>query len=354
MSFWNSFLNPLSLDIGMDLGTANTLVYAKGKGIVLNEPSVVAIDLQTKKPIKFGAEAKAMLGRTPDSIDAIRPLKQGVIADFRASQMMISYFLAKAQPRRNFVARTRIVIGVPSGITQVEEQIIRETAEKTGPGFQTYPWLVKEALAAAVGAGLPVLEPTGNMIVDIGGGTTEVAVISLGRIVTSESLGVAGDNMNDAIIQYIRKQHSLMIGERTAEDIKIEIGSAWPGKEEKVMTIKGLHVNTGLPSALQITSIEIREALQEPLKAIAECVQRTIEKSPPELAADIMDRGIVLAGGGAMLHGLDLMLSQMTQVPVHVAEQPMLCVALGAGRMLEELTRVKSSVWTDRLGFKTA
>lgn len=352
MTFWNNFLNPISLDIGMDLGTANTLVYVKGRGVVLNEPSVVAIDQQTKKPIKVGEEARAMLGRTPDSIDAIRPLKEGVIADFRASQMMISYFLAKAQPRRNFIARTRIVIGVPSGITQVEERIVRETAEKAGTGFRTEVTLLPEPLAAAIGAGLPVLEPTGNMIVDIGGGTTEVAVISLGRIVASESLSVAGDNLNDAITLFIRKTHNLIIGERTAEDIKMQIGSAWSVKQEQVMTIKGLHINTGLPSALQISSLEIREALQEPLKAIADGVHRTLEKSPPELAADIMDRGIVLAGGGAMLSGLDHMLSQLTQVPVHVAEQPMLCVALGAGRILEELTRVKASSWSNLLGFR--
>ncbi|MBF2054268.1 MAG: rod shape-determining protein [Candidatus Sericytochromatia bacterium] len=354
MTFWNNFLNPLSLDIGMDLGTANTLVYVKGRGVVLNEPSVVAIDQQTKKPIKVGAEARAMLGRTPESIEAIRPLKEGVIADFRASQMMIAYFLSKAQPRRNFIARTRIVIGVPSGITQVEERIVRETAEKAGTGFRTEVTLLPEPLAAAIGAGLPVLEPTGNMIVDIGGGTTEVAVISLGRIVASESLSVAGDNLNDAITQYIRKVHNLIIGERTAEDIKIQIGSAWAVKQEQVMTIKGLHINTGLPSALQISSLEIREALQEPLKAIADCVHRTLEKSPPELAADIMDRGIVLAGGGAMLSGLDQMLSQLSQVPVHVAEQPMLCVALGTGRILEELTRVKASSWSGMLGFRQA
>ncbi|HEY9840794.1 MAG: rod shape-determining protein [Candidatus Sericytochromatia bacterium] len=353
MTIWNSLLNPVSLDIGMDLGTANTLVYVKGRGIVLDEPSVVAIDQQTKKPIKVGVEARAMLGRTPGSIEAIRPLKEGVIADFRASQMMIAYFLAKAQPRRNFIARTRMVIGVPSGITEVEQRIVQETAERAGTGFRTEVTLVPEPLAAAIGAGLPVLEPTGNMIVDIGGGTTEVAVISLGRIVTSETLRVAGDNMNDAIISYIRKTHSLIIGERTAEEIKIQIGSAWPGPREQSMTIKGLHVNTGLPSALQITSLEVREALQEPLKAIAECVRRTLEKSPPELASDIMDRGIVLAGGGAMLAGLDTMLSQMSQVPVHIADQPMLCVALGTGRILEEMTRVKPSAWTSMLGFKS-
>lgn len=352
MTFWNGLLNPISLDIGMDLGTANTLVYVKGRGIVLNEPSVVAIDLQTKKPLKVGTEAKAMLGRTPESIEAIRPLKEGVIADFKASQMMISTFLAKAQPRRNFIARTRMVIGVPSGITQVEERIIHETAERAGTGFRTEVTLVKESLAAAIGAGLPVLEPTGNMIVDIGGGTTEVAVISLGRIVSSESLGVAGDNMNDALIQYMRKVHNLVIGERTAEEIKIQVGSAWQTPQEKVMTIKGLHLSTGLPSALQITSLEVREALQEPLKAIAECVRRTLEKSPPELAADIMDRGIVLAGGGAMLDGLDLMLSHFSQVPVHIADQPMLCVALGTGRILEELTRVRPSTWGSMLGFR--
>lgn len=352
MSFWNNLLNPISLDIGMDLGTANTLVYVRGRGIVLNEPSVVAIDQQTKKPLKVGAEARAMLGRTPESIDAIRPLKEGVIADFKASQMMIAYFLSKVQPRTSFVARTRMVIGVPSGITQVEERIVQETAEKAGTGFRTEVTLVKEPLAAAIGAGLPVLEPTGNMVVDIGGGTTEVAVISLGRIVSSESLGVAGDDMNDAIIQYIRKMHSLTIGERTAEEIKIKIGTAWQSNREDVMTIKGLHVNTGYPSALEITSLEVREALQEPLKAIADCVHRTLEKSPPELAADIMDRGIVLAGGGAMLSGLDVMLSQLSQVPVHMADQPMLCVARGTGKILEELTRLRSTSWSSMLGFK--
>ncbi|PKL74848.1 MAG: rod shape-determining protein, partial [Candidatus Melainabacteria bacterium HGW-Melainabacteria-1] len=262
------------------------------------------------------------------------------------------YFLAKAQPRRTFIARTRIVIGVPSGITEVEQRIVQETAERAGTGFRTEVTLVPEPLAAAIGAGLPVLEPTGNMIVDIGGGTTEVAVISLGRIVVSESLGVAGDNLNEALISYMRKAHSLIIGERSAEEIKIKIGSAWPGIREETMTIKGLHVNTGLPSAIPITSLEVREALQEPLKAIAECVRRTLEKSPPELASDIMDRGIVLAGGGAMLAGIDVMLSQLSQVPVHIADQPMLCVALGTGRILEELTRVKPSAWTSMLGFK--
>lgn len=351
MTLWNSLLAPVSLDIGMDLGTANTVVYVKGLGIVLDEPSVVAIDQTTKKPIKVGTEARAMLGRTPDSIEAIRPLKEGVIADFKASQMMISYFLSKAQPRRTFIARTRMVIGVPSGITEVERRIIHETAERAGTGFDTKATLVPEPLAAAIGANLPFLEPTGNMIVDIGGGTTEVAVISLGRIVTSESLGVAGDNLNDAIISYLRKVHSLVIGERTAEEIKMQIGSAWATGPEQSMTIKGLHLNTGLPSALQISSAEIREAFQECLKAIADCVHRTIEKSPPELAADIMDRGIVLAGGGALLSGMDMMLSQLSQVPVHIAEQPMLCVARGTGRILEELTRTKPSAWTNMLGF---
>ncbi len=352
MTFWNRILNPVSLDIGMDLGTANTLVYVKGRGIVLDEPSVVAIDQKTGKPIKVGEEAKIMLGRTPESIEAIRPLKEGVIADFRASKMMISYFLAKVQQGRGFVARTRMVIGVPSGITQVEEQIVRETAEKAGTGFQTEVRLVPEPLAAAVGAGLPVLEPTGNMIVDIGGGTTEVAVISIGRIVSCESLGVAGDDLNDAIIQYLRKQHSLMIGERTAEDVKIRIGSAWPLAEPVSMQIRGLHVNTGLPSSLEIGDEEIREALQEPLKAIVDCVLRTLEKAPPELAADIMDRGIVLAGGGAHLTGLDRLLSHSAQVPVHVAENPMLCVAQGCGRVLEEIARPNENAWSTLLGFK--
>ena len=352
MTFWNRILNPVSLDIGMDLGTASTLIYVKGRGIVLDEPSVVAIDKKTGKPIKVGEEAKIMLGRTPDSIEAVRPLKAGVIADFRASKMMISYFLAKVQQRRGFIARTRMVIGVPSGITQVEEQIVRETAEKAGTGFQTEVRLVPEPLAVAVGAGLPVLEPTGNMIVDIGGGTTEVAVISIGRIVSCESLSIAGDNLNDAIIQYLRKQHSLMIGERTAEDVKMTIGSAWPDADEGTMSIRGIHVNTGLPSAIEIASAEIREAMQEPLKAIMDCILRTLEKAPPELAADIMDRGIVLAGGGALLKGLDRLISITAQVPVHVAENPMLCVVQGCGRVLEEIARPHESNWSTLLGFK--
>lgn len=351
MNFLRRLLNPVSLNIAMDLGTANTLVYLKGKGIVLNEPSVVAIDQQTRKPMGVGFEAKAMLGRTPESIQAIRPLKKGVIADLEAAHMMISYFLSKAQPRHQLMLRARMVIGVPSGMTQVEERIVLEATEKATTGLKPEVILAKEPLAAAVGAGLPVLEPTGSMIVDIGGGTTEVAVISLGRIVVSESLGVAGDEMNDAITQYIRKVHSLMIGERTAEQIKIQIGSAWRG-EEKVMTIKGIHLNTGLPSAVEISSSEIREALQEPLKAIWECIRRTLEKSPPEMAADIIDRGIVLAGGGALLNGLDEMLRQNTQIPVHIADNPLMCVALGAGKILEEISRARVSHWTRLLGIK--
>lgn len=351
MSFLSRLLNPVYLNIAMDLGTANTLVYLKGKGIVLNEPSVVAIDQQTRKPMSVGVEAKAMLGRTPESIQAIRPLKKGVIADLDAAHMMIAYFLSKAQPRHQLVMRTRMVIGVPSGMTQVEERIVLEAAEKATTGFKPDVILAKEPLAAAVGAGLPVLDPTGSMIVDIGGGTTEVAVISLGRIVVSESLSIAGDEMNDAITQYIRKVHSLMIGERTAEQIKMQIGSAWRG-EEKFMNIKGIHLNTGLPSSIEISSSEVREALQEPLKAIWECVRRTLEKSPPEMAADIIDRGIVLAGGGAMLSGLDEMLRQTTQVPVHIAENPLICVALGAGKILEEISRVRVSNWTRLLGVK--
>jgi rod shape-determining protein MreB len=344
------FLNPFSLDIGMDLGTANTLVYLKGRGIVLDEPSVVAIDQTNRKPLSVGHEAKNMLGRTPESIVAVRPLKDGVIADFEAAQMMISYFLAKAQPHRGWVMRTRMVIGVPSGITQVEERIVLEAAEQAGTGFHTDVILVKEPLAAAIGAGLPVLDPTGSMIVDIGGGTTEVAVISLGRIVVSESLGVAGDEMNEAIIQYLRKEHSLMVGERTAETIKIQIGSAWARDPEVTLDIKGIHLNTGLPQTQTLSSAEIREALQEPLKAILDCIKRTLEKTPPEMAGDIIDRGIVLAGGGALLQGLDALISHTTEVAVHIAEHPLTCVAHGAGRVLEEFTRSRPSKWTQFLG----
>ena len=355
LNFLNRFLNPVSLDIGMDLGTANSLIYVKGKGIILNEPSVVAIDQKTKKPFGFGQEAKDMLGRTPQRYKAIRPLKDGVIADLEATEMMISHFLRKACPRNSFIMRTRMVIGVPSGITQVEEHIVYKAAEKVGLGPQDWGQniLVEEPLAAAVGANLPILTPKGNMIVDIGGGTTEVAVISMGQIVVSESLSIAGDEMNDAIIQYMRKVHNLVIGESTAEQVKIQMGAAWQPEEERSTLIKGLHLTTGLPSSVKITSSEVCEALQEPLKAIIECVRRTLENTPPELAGDIIEQGIVLAGGGAMLYGLDKILSIATEVAVHIAEQPLICVARGTGIIVEELAQRQDSKLIQLLEYKT-
>lgn len=344
--------NHFSLDLGIDLGTANTLVYAKGKGIVLREPSVVAIDQETNKPLAVGEEAKLMLGRTPQGINAIRPLKAGVIAELKAAQAMISYFIAHAHRRNSFYLQTRMVIGVPSGITGIEENAVMEAAENAGAGFHSEVILIKEPLAAAIGAGLPVLEPRGTMIVDIGGGTTEVAVLSLGRIVLSESLRIAGDEITEAIIQYIRKEHDLVIGERTAEAIKIQIGGAYPRTPEMSMEVRGVHLKTGLPRSEIVTSSEIREAIQEPIKAILECVRKTLEKTPPEMAADIIDRGIVLAGGGALLYGLDELLQEITEVPVHVAEDPLSCVVLGAGKFLEEFSSSKQSNWKRLLGVK--
>ncbi|GAB6158223.1 rod shape-determining protein [Desulfotomaculum varum] len=327
-------LGMFSKDMGIDLGTANSLVYVKGKGIVLREPSVVAIQRETGHVLAVGEEAKQMIGRTPGNIVAIRPMKDGVIADFDVTQSMIKYFINKALRGRSFIVKPRVVVSVPSGVTAVEERAVREAALQAGA---REAYLIEEPMAAAIGAGLPVHEPTGNMIVDIGGGTTEVAVISLGGIVTSKSIRIAGDEMDDAIIQHVKRTYNLMIGERTAEQIKINIGTAYPLETEETEEIRGRDLVSGLPKTLQITSTEIYKALSEPVAAILEAIKVTLEKTPPELAADIMDRGIVMAGGGSLLRGLDRLVSDQTGMPVHLAEEPLLAVAYGSGRVLENI-----------------
>lgn len=330
MGFFSS-----SKDIGIDLGTANTLVFVKGKGIVLREPSVVAINSNTKRPLAVGREAKLMIGRTPGNIIAIRPLKDGVIADFDTAQMMIKSFIEKGISKG--VKRPRIIVCYPSGVTEVEKRAIEEASRLAGASDVV---LMEEPMAAAIGAGLPVSEPTGSMIVDIGGGTTEVAIISLGGIVTSKSLRIAGDEFDQAIIAYVKKEHSLMIGERTAEQIKMEIGSAYKVEDEKTMEIKGRDLVTGLPKTVTISEDQVREALKEPVSSIVEAIKTTLEKTPPELAADIMDKGIMLAGGGALLQGLDILIEKETNMPVHIAETPLDCVVLGAGKALEDYDKI--------------
>lgn len=323
-----------SKDMGMDLGTANSLVYVKGKGIVIREPSVVAIQKDTGQVLAVGEEAKRMIGRTPGNIVAIRPLKDGVIADFDVTQSMIKYFIQKSLRSRTFLVQPRVVVGVPSGVTAVEERAVREAALQAGA---REAYLIEEPMAAAIGAGLPVHEPTGNMIVDIGGGTTEVAVISLGGIVTSRSIRIASDEMDDAVISHVKRTYNLMIGERTAEQIKIQIGSAYPIKEVETDEVRGRDLVTGLPKTVTITSEEIYKALSEPVTSIIEAIKATLEQTPPELSADIMDRGIVMAGGGSLLRGLDRLVSEETGMPVHLADEPLLSVAYGAGRVLENI-----------------
>jgi len=327
----------LSRDMGIDLGTANTLVHVKGRGVVLHEPSVVAIQRDTGEVLAVGEEAKQMIGRTPGNIVAIRPLKDGVIADFDITQSMLKYFIGKALDRKAFI-RPRVVVGVPSGVTEVEKRAVIDATIQAGA---REAYLIEEPMAAAIGAGLPVHEPTGNMVVDIGGGTTEVAVISLGGIVTSRSIRIGGDELDEAIIQYIKRTYNLMIGERTAEEVKITIGSAIPLPTEETMDIRGRDLVTGLPKTLTITSTEIQRALSEPVSGIIEAVKVTLEKTPPELAADIMDRGIVMTGGSSLLRGLDTLLNRETGMPVHVAEDAMSCVAIGTGRALESIDVLK-------------
>ncbi|MFN4065649.1 MAG: rod shape-determining protein [Thermosynechococcus sp.] len=323
----------LSRDIGIDLGTANTLVYVSGRGVVLEEPSVVAIDQNTKQPLAVGVEAKRMLGRTPGNVVAVRPLRDGVIADFERAELMLKHFMRQVHGGKNLFA-PRVVIGIPSGVTGVERRAIEDAARGAG-AREVY--LIDEPVAAAFGAGLPVEEPTGNMIVDIGGGTTEVAVLSLQGTVLSESVRVAGDEISEAIIQYLKKVHNLIIGERTAEEIKIRIGSAYPNDsyDSESMEVRGLHQLSGLPRTVVVKAEEIRESMAEPLSAIVEAIKRTLERTPPELAADIVDRGIMLAGGGALLRGLDTLISHETGIVVHVAADPLRCVVMGTGRVLE-------------------
>jgi len=328
-----------SKDLGIDLGTANTVVYVRGKGIVIFEPSMVAIRRSDKKVVAVGEEAKKMLGRTPEEIVTIRPLKDGVIADFDAAEKMIRYFIEKVHNKRDFLVSPRMVIGIPSGTTPVERRAVLDTAYSAGARDVL---LVTEPIASALGADLPIWEPSGNIIVDIGGGTTEIAVISLGGIVVSTSIKVAGDEMDEAIVHYIRKKYNLFIGERTAEEIKINLGNADFGEENKTyMEVKGRDLLTGVPRNIEINSAEVREALKDTIDMIVEAIRYTLEKTPPELAADIMDKGIVLAGGGALLRGLDSYISEQIGVATIVAEEPLLCVVKGTGKIIEEFDKYK-------------
>jgi rod shape-determining protein MreB len=316
----------------VDLGTANTLVYLQGRGIVLNEPSVVAIDVRDGRPLAVGLEAKRMIGRTPAHILAVRPLRDGVIANFEICEKMLAYFIRRVHPGR--LSKPDMVICVPSGVTGVEKRAVMDAAEAAGA---RQAWIIEEPMAAAIGAGLPVHEPTGNMVVDIGGGTTEVAVISMGGIVTSQSVRIAGDELDEAIIQFIKKEYSLALGERTAEEIKIALGSACPLQDEVSAEIRGRDLITGLPKTVVTNTEEIREAIDEPVAAIVDAVKVTLDKTPPELAADIMEQGIVLTGGGALLHGLDARLAAETGMPIVIADNPLQSVAFGAGQCLEQL-----------------
>ncbi|MGC2423806.1 MAG: rod shape-determining protein [Nitrospirota bacterium] len=336
--FINSLLGMFSNDLGIDLGTASTLVYAKGRGIVCNEPSVVAIDKSTKRVLAVGMEAKRMLGRTPGDIVAIRPMKDGVIADFDATEQMLRYFIQKVHNRKTFL-RPRIIIGVPSGITQVEQRAVRDSAEQAG-AREVY--LIEEPMAAAIGAGLPITEPSGNMVVDIGGGTTDVAVISLAGIVYSKTVKTGGDKMDEAIINYIKRKYNLLIGERTAEHIKMTIGSAYKTDEEaKTMEVRGRDLVSGIPKTLIIDDDEVREALMEQVLTIVNTIKVTLENTPPELAADIVEKGIVLAGGGALLKGIDVLIREETSLPIVIAEDPLSAVVMGTGKALDELNLLR-------------
>lgn len=335
--FLNYMHGVFSNDIGIDLGTATTLVYVKGEGVVLREPSVVAVERGTSNVLAVGEEAKRMLGRTPGNIIAIRPMKDGVITDFEITEAMLRHFINKVR-RRRFQVRPRIVIAIPSGITEVEKRAVKESAERAGA---KQVFLIEEPIAAAIGVGLPIQEPVGNMIIDIGGGTTEIAVISLAGTVFSKSIRIGGDEMDEAIIEYLKKTYNLMVGERTAEDIKIKIASAYPMEEEMTMEVKGRDLVAGLPKTVTITSEEVREALQEPVRAIIEITKISLERTPPELAADLIEHGIVMAGGGSLLRGLDRLISEETGLPVHVADEPLTAVANGTGKVLNEMHYLK-------------
>jgi len=330
--------------MAVDLGTANTVVYVRGKGIVLNEPSVVAVNTRDNQPLAVGTEAKRMVGRTPAHIQAIRPLKDGVIADFDICEKMLRYFIERVHHRR--WAKPRMVICVPSGITGVEQRAVQEAAEYAGARKPAY--IIEEPMAAAIGAGLPVYEPSGNMVVDIGGGTTEVAVISLGGIVASESIRVAGDEIDEALMSFCKKEYSLALGERTAEDIKTQLASAWPLKEELYAEVRGRDLVTGLPKTIVVSTSELREAIEEPVQAICDAIKYTLDRTPPELAADMMEKGIVVTGGGSLLHGLDARLAAETGMPVRRAKNPLYTVVLGSGQCLEEFDVLKAVLVASR------
>ena len=329
------FFDFISNDIGIDLGTANTLVFVRAQGIVLNEPSVVAVERVSGKVVAIGSAAKEMLGRTPGEISAIRPLRDGVIADFEITEKLLADFI-KRVVRHKYLMKPRIVISVPSGITEVEKRAVRDSAENAG-AREVY--LIQEPMAAAIGVGLPVHQPSGTMVIDIGGGTSEIAVIALNGIVSNTSIRIAGDEMNEAIIMYLRKNYNLLIGELTAEDLKIHIGSAFQLEQEISMEVKGRDLVAGVPKSIKLSSVQIREALAEPIEAIVEAVRQSLEETPPELASDILERGIVLTGGGALLRGLDKRLREETNLPVYVAEDPLTCVVRGTGKVLEDMTR---------------
>ncbi|HBG81500.1 TPA: rod shape-determining protein [candidate division CPR2 bacterium] len=340
MLMLNKLFGYFSHDIGIDLGTANTLVYVKGKGIVVNEPSVVALNVRTKQILAIGEAAKKMVGRTPANIVASRPLVDGVVSDFEITEIMLKYFIEKVH-KESFalIPRPRVVVGIPSGVTEVEKRAVEDAAKNAGA---REAFLVEEPMAAAIGARLPIQEASGTMIVDIGGGTTEVAVISLGGIVASRSLRVAGDELNDDIIQYARDEFNLLLGERTAEDIKINIGSAYPSEKKSQTVMRGRDLVTGLPKAIQVDSDQIRQALAKSISVLVDSIKVTIEETPPELVADIMENGIVLAGGGALLKGLDVLISQSTKMPVHMADDPLTCVVRGTGLILEDIDALKT------------
>jgi rod shape-determining protein MreB len=331
----DAFLGLFSRDIGIDLGTANTLVHVRERGIVISEPSVVAIESRSKKVLAIGAEAKRMVGRTPANIIAVRPLRDGVISDFDVTEQMIKYFVHRVHDRVGLIPRPRMLLGVPSGVTEVEKRAVRDAAFNAGARWAR---LIEEPMAAAIGAGLPVGEPSGSLIADIGGGTTEVAVISLGGIVVSRSIRIGGDEMDQEVVAFARREFNLLVGERTAEEIKIAIGSAYAGEhDEQRVTLRGRDLLTGLPRSVEITAEQVREAIEPSVQQIVDTIKDTIEETPPELVADIMDQGIVLAGGGALLQGLDRRVAEATQMPVHVADDPLTCVVRGTGKALEEL-----------------
>ncbi len=336
MGLFDGLLGLLSHDVGIDLGTANTLVTVRNRGIVISEPSVVAMDTRTKHVLAIGAEAKRMVGRTPASIIAMRPLRDGVISDFDVTEQMLRYFIKKVHDRYAQISRPRVLVGIPSGVTEVEKRAVRDATINAGARWAR---LIEEPMAAAIGAGLPVSEPSGSLIVDIGGGTTEVAVVSLGGIVVSRSIRIGGDEMDSDIVSFARREYNLLMGERTAEEIKIALGSAYPEEkaDERTVTFRGRDLLTGLPRSVEVGGDQIREALEPSIAQIVDAIKETIEETPPELVADVMDQGIVLAGGGALLAGLDRRVAEATQMPVHIADDPLTCVVRGTGRVLEDL-----------------